>query len=255
MRSTEAHPGSTPVIGSLLATGSALIAAFVFAPAALLGGAVSGDAVGRGLAEYWRSGGPRYPALLAALVDHWFRWHAIKVVISSLIIVVFALLAVALWRRYLHGAAGHAAGAIGATVFTVLATGLLILNIQATAVPLVALLPMPAAGESGPVPHEIRAALTGPAGGPPALTVLLGEVERYHWVMVATAATVLAALAPAGAALWRRRGAGDARLRFLRRTLSVLLTVTASLLLLLVVAGALSAAAPGDTLLTVLAPA
>ncbi|MEU8241062.1 hypothetical protein AB0C07_22690 [Actinoplanes missouriensis] len=248
------------MIGLLVAAGSALVAAFVLAPAALLRGAY-GDfddgaalqgAVGRGLAEYWRGGEPQFPALLGRLVDYWFRWHAIKVVITSMMIVVFALLAVALWRRYLRDAAGYAVGAIGATVFTVLATGLLIANIQATAVPVVALLPLLAGSASGSdigrTSREIREALTEPAG-PPALTVLLGEVERYHWVMVVVASVVLVAIGLAGAALRKRRVPGDARVRFMHRTLTVIMALTASLLLLVVTVSVLSATDPSDALL------
>ncbi|WP_433796509.1 hypothetical protein [Actinoplanes sp. CA-252034] len=260
---------SRSMIGMLLAAGSALVAAFVLAPAALLDGAdgalddeaVLRSEVGRGLAEYWRDGGPRFPALLARLVDYWFRWHAIKVVISALMLVVFALLAVALWRRYLHGAARYAVAAIGATGFTVLATGLLMLNIQATAVPLVALLPLvdgaAPGSDLGRTLHEIREGLTEPAGAhaaSPALSVLLGETQRYHWTMVATAATAIVAIGLVGAALWRRRAAVDSRMRLMRRTVGVIMALTGSLLLLVVAAGALSATEPADTLLTVMNP-
>jgi hypothetical protein len=255
------------VIGFLLATGAALVAAFVLAPAALLSGTNGAfkekpalrDAIGRGLVEYWRGDGPAFPTLLARLVDYWFRWHAIKVLISSLMLVVFVLLAAALWRRYLHGAARYAVAAIGATVFSVLATGLLILNIQATAVPLVALLPLvddgAAGGELAQTLREMREGLTeaaSPHASSPALTVLLGEVERYHWVMVAVAGTVMVATGLAGASFWKQRATGNPRVRFMRRTLSVILALTAGLLLVVVAVSVLSALEPSGTLLAVL---
>jgi hypothetical protein len=255
------------VIGLLLAAGTALVAAFVLAPAALLSRSagvfrdqtVLREGVGRGLVEYWRGGGPQYPALLAKLVDYWFRWHAIKVVISSLMVVVLVLLAVALWRRYLHGAAAHAVGAIGATVFTVLATGVLILNIQATAVPVVALLPLRSGGASGgelaQTLREMHEGLTEPASphaGAPALTHLLGEVERYNWVMVAVATTLTVATAVASGFLWRRRVTDDPHVRFMRRTLGVITALTASLLLVFVVGNVLAAIHPAGTLLTII---
>jgi hypothetical protein len=239
------------------------VAAFVLAPAALLNGADGGfrdeamlrDAVGRGLVEYWQESGPAFPALLAELVDYWFRWHAIKVLISSLMVVVFGLLATALWRRYAHGTARYAVAAIGATLFSVVATGLLILNIQATAVPLVALLPLvdggAPGGELAQTLREMREGLTGPVSSP-ALTVLLGEVERYHWVLAGVSATVLVATALAGASLWRRRSTGGPRVRFMRRTLSVILGLTAGLLLAVVAVSALSAADPSSALRAVL---
>lgn len=264
MDTTGARFRSKSVIGLLLATGSALVAAFVLAPAALLRGTYgdfSGEAAlrgaaGRGFVEYWQGDGPEFPALLARLVDYWFRWHAIKIVISSLMLVVFALLAVALWRRYLHGAARYTVGAISATVFAVVATGLLIVNIQATAVPLVALLPLLAGeapgGELAQTLREMREGLTesaSPHAGSPALTVLVGEVERYHWVIAAVAATVMVATGVASAFLWRRRVTDDSRVRFMRRSLGVILALTASLLVLLVTASVLSATDPTDAFL------
>ena len=254
---------SRSVVGLLGAAGAALVVAFVLAPAALLNGAdgafqdegVLRDAVGRGLVEYWRGDGPAFPALLAELVDYWFRWHAIKVLISSAMLVVFAVLAATLWRRYVHGTARYAVAAIGATVFSVVATGLLILNIQATAVPLVALLPLVGGGAPGgelaQTLREMNEGLTG-AVGSPALTVLLGEVERYHWVMVAVSATVLVATSLAGASLWKRRSTGDQRVRFMRRTLGVTLALTASLMLAVVAVSVLSAAEPAGALRGVL---
>ena len=93
----------------LLAAGAALAAAFEPAPRALLRpafGAYSDaklhDALGRALVEYWRSGTRAFPASLTTLVDYWLQWHAIKVAISSLSVIVFALLATALWQRYLR---------------------------------------------------------------------------------------------------------------------------------------------------------
>lgn len=257
---------SRPVIGFLLAAGAALVAAFDTVPAFLLRGdygafrqqAALREAVGRGLVEYWRDGGPAFPALLSRLVDYWFWWHAIKVVISSLMLVVFVLLATALWRRYLSGVAGRAVAAVGASGVAVLATGLLILNIQVTAVPVVALLPLaggPSSGELGQTLREMHQGLTEPGGShanSPALSVLLREAERYQWVMVAVAGTVLTATALAGWSLWRRRRTGPARLRFMRKALGVILALTASLLLLMVAAGTYSAIEPTGTLLAAL---
>ncbi|GIF05016.1 hypothetical protein [Actinoplanes siamensis] len=252
------------MIALLLAAGSALVAAFVLAPAAILNATdavfsdeeARRDAVGRGLVEYWRGGGPEFPALLARLTDYWFRWHAIKVVISSLMLMVFVLLAVALWRRYLHGAARNAVGAVGATVFAVLATGLLILNVQATVVPLIALLPLMAGetpgNELARTLREMREGLTqstGPHASSPALTVLLGEAERYHWIMAAMAATVMAATGLASVSLWRRRVADDSRVSFMRRSIGVVMALTASLLLLVAATSAVSATDPADTVL------
>ncbi|MFD1545006.1 hypothetical protein [Nonomuraea guangzhouensis] len=257
------------MIGLLLAAGAALVAAFVFAPAALLRptfGAYDSDAIqdalGRALVEYWRSGTPAFPARLTTLVDYWFQWHAIKVAISSLLVIVFALLATALWRRYLRARPWYAAVATAAAVLTVLAMGVLMLNIQATAVPLVALLGLlpgrTADGKLAQVLSEMREGLTesaSPHAGSPALTVLLGEVERYHWVMVAISATLMVATGLASAHFWKRRITGDpgaTRVRFMHRTLGVIAALTACLLLLMTGASALSALEPATTLLDVI---
>src|ERR1700733_9059988 len=121
---------SRSAIGLLLVAGAALVAAFEPAPRVLLrptfgayGDAKLHDALGRALVRYWRSGTPAFPASLTKLVDYWFQWHAIKVAISSLSVIVFALLATALWQRYLRTQAWYAAVAIAATVSTGAATG------------------------------------------------------------------------------------------------------------------------------------
>jgi hypothetical protein len=258
------------VIGLLLAAGAALVAAFMLAPAALLrptfgtynSGAKLQDALGSAFIEYWRSGTPAFPARLTTLVDYWFQWHAIKVAISALLVTVFALLTTALWRRYLRARPGYAAVATAATVLTVLAMGVLMLNIQATAVPLVALLPLlsgrTADGTLAQVLSEMREGLTEPASphaGSPALTVLLGEVERYHWVMVAVSATMMVATVLASAYFWKRRITGDpgaTGVRFMHSTLGVIAALTACLLLLVTGASALSTLEPATTLLDVI---
>ncbi|KUL23435.1 hypothetical protein ADL15_45470 [Actinoplanes awajinensis subsp. mycoplanecinus] len=257
------------MIGLLLTAGAALVTAFVLAPAALLeptfgaynNDATRQDALGRALADYWRSGTAAFPADLTTLVDYWFQWHAIKVVISTASVVVFALLATALWRRYLRFRPWLAVAATAATVSTVLATGVLVLNIQATAVPLVALLPLlpgrTTDGQLAQTVSEMREALAAPASphaGSPALTALLGEVERYHWVTVAVAATLMVAAALASAHVWKRRVGGDlsARVKFMHSTLGVITALTACLLLLMAVASALSALDPATWLLGVI---
>jgi hypothetical protein len=258
------------VIGLLLAAGAALVAAFVLAPAALLRPAFGDydseaklqDALGRALVEYWGAGTAAFPARLSDLVDYWFQWHAIKVAISALLVVVFALLTAALWQRYLRARPWYAAVATAATVPTVLAMGVLMANIQATAVPLVALLPLLAGGtadgELAQVFGEMRDGLTGSAGSHtdlPALTVLLGEVERYHWVMVAVSAALMVATGLASAHFWKRRITDDpsaTRVRFMHSTLGVVTALTACLLLLMTAASALTALEPATWLLGVI---
>jgi hypothetical protein len=228
------------VISLLSAAGAALVAAFVLAPAALLGRKVDlSGAVRRALVEFRQSGGPQLSPQLKDLVDYWFQWHAIKVVITLCMLMTFGLLTAALWRRYRRGPAGYAVAAVGASVLTGLASALLILNIQATVVPLVALLPL-ASGDASE-------GLLGPSGSP-AVTVLVGEVERYYWVMVAVAGPALAVAVLISAMLWARRVTEDKRVFVARRATSVVAGLTASLLLLVVVFSAYSALEPADAL-------
>jgi len=84
------------------------------------------------------------------------------------------------------------------------------------------------------------------------LPVLLGEVERYYWVLAAVAATVLVAIVLAGLTLWKRRSAGSSRVRFMRKALGVVMALTASLLLVVVAASAFAAVHPAGALLTAL---
>ena len=228
------------MIGLLSAAGAALVAASVLAPAALLGSEADlPGAVRRALVEFRQSGGPQLPTRLKDLVDYWFEWHAIKVVITSFMLVTFAILAAALWRRYRPGAAGYAVAAVGASVVTALAVALLILNIQATVVPLVALLPL-AAGDAA---EE----LLGPAESP-ALTVLVGEVGRYYWVLAGVAGTALAAAVLISASSWKRRVTDDARVSVARRATSVVAALAASVLFLVVLYSTFSAVEPADAL-------
>ena len=252
------------MIGLLLAAGVALVAAFELAPRALPrpSDAKLQDDIGRALVEYWRSGTPALPARLTTLVDYWFQWHAVKVVISALSVVVFALLATALWRRYLRGRPWYAAVATAATVSTVFAIWVLSVNIQVAALPLIPLLPLlpgrTADGQLAQVLREMREGLTSsasPHAGSPALTVLLGEVERYYWVTAAISATLMVATVLASAYFWKRRIAGDpgaTRVRFMHSTLGVVSALTACLLLLMTGASALSALEPATTLLDVI---
>lgn len=254
----------------LLAAGAALVAAFMFAPAALLrptfgaynNGATRLDALGRALLEYWRSGTPAFPARLTTLVDYWFQWHAIKVVISALLVIVFALLTTGLWRRYLLARSWYAAVATAATALTVLAIGVLAVNIQVTAVPLVGLLGLlpgrTADGKLAQVLSEMREGLTesaSPHAGSPALTVLLGEVERYYWVTVAISVPLIVATALASAHFWKRRFTGDpraSRVRFMHSTLGVITALTACLLLVIAASSALQALDPATSMLGVI---
>ncbi|TQK28679.1 hypothetical protein [Arthrobacter sp. SLBN-53] len=209
-------------------TGALLVAAFVRGPAVLLHRSfpeyadVDGmpDAVTSALTRFLSSSTATLPPELARLSDYWFQWHAIKIGISIALVMSFAILAGAWWTRYLSGSGrgtasyGFAANIAG--TLAILAGWLLTINIQATAVPLVALLPwIP----PGALPADAL------ADSPP-VTELLEQVSRYHWVLaVGTAA--LAALSAAGAVTsWLRRTTARGRDRRAVRMYTALLSLT-----------------------------
>ncbi|MGN7779540.1 hypothetical protein ACTJJE_08485 [Mycolicibacterium sp. 22603] len=215
----------------------ALVAAFVRGPAALLHGSFPEyadvdempDAVTTAVRQFLSSPTAALPPELARLTDYWFQWHALKIGISVALVMSFAILAGACWTRYLsrsgRRAASYGIAANLAGTLAVLAGWLLAINTQATAVPLVALLPW--------IPPGALSADT--LADSPAMTELLEQVSRYHWVLaVGTAA--LAALSAAGAVTsWRRRTTALGRDRRMYTALLVPVSLN-------VVAGALVAA-------------
>jgi hypothetical protein len=103
--------------------------------------------------------------------------------------------------------------------------------------------------------HEGLTKSISPHAGSPALTVLLGEVERYSWVMAAISATLMVPTVLASVLFWKRRIAADpsaTRVRFMHSTLGVITALTACLLLLATALYALQALEPADWLLGVI---
>lgn len=209
-------------------TGALLMAAFVRGPAALLHRSfpeyadVDGmpDAVTSALKQFLISPTPALPPELARLSDYWFQWHAIKIGISIALVMSLAILAASCWTRYLKGsgrrAASYGLAANVAGVLALTAGWLLVINVQATAVPLVALLPWIPPGS---LPVD-------PLADTAAMTELLEQVSRYHWVL-AVGSAALAALSVAGAVTsWRRRTIARVRDRRAARMYTALLTLT-----------------------------
>ncbi len=261
-------------IALLAIAGLALVGTFNVIPAALLSGsypwysdyAAIQTALAGALSPLWREQASSLPPELARLVRFFLLWHAIKVVICIAGVSVFTALGVALWRRYLdatHRAAFWRCGATVATIVAALATVVLVLNVQATAVPLVALLPALPAGSqdhdlTGAV-TEIRAAASdrsNPSGASPVLSLLLRQVERYYWVLASLSAVLALAMASASILLWRRRGATTveaSRSRSVCSTVGVVTALTACVFLVGVAVGVISALQPPDSLVGLLA--
>ncbi|MFT4087133.1 MAG: hypothetical protein QM658_08235 [Gordonia sp. (in: high G+C Gram-positive bacteria)] len=249
-----------------------LVAAFRFLPQAISDACHSGfgdqtariDALSRGLTEFWRSGGPGFPPELANLVDYWRVWHATKIVICVFMVVVLIALAWGLWIRYVAATSRAPVWATAAGFVTVLvfaAAFVLAVNVQATAGPSIALLPMLSERPADPALvgtlREMKTGLTdggSTAAASPALQTLIDDAARYHWTL-AVASLVLGVVA-AGAAVvaWRRRSGAEhaSRNRTAATVLGVVTTVGAVLLLGLAAAGTVSALDPEASLVAVL---
>ena len=252
---------SRSTIVVLTCAGAALVAAFVLGPAALLRGrypqfqdqSVMGELLGRGLVEYWGSGVRTYPPGLAEMVNYWFEWHAIKIVISVLLTVVLGLLAATLWRRSLAAGMGYMIAASSATALSMFSVFLAVLNIQSTVAPVVALLPMlsddNADGraaqsliENGVQSEDTR----------PPLLELLTQVEHYNWAVIVATAVVIAVVATGTVIAFRRYRSTDATDSARRRMFVVLGSLGAAMTIvmaLLSIAAIVAVVDPGAALL------
>lgn len=256
-----AKPGgvSVPVIVLLSASFIALLLVFRLLPAAVSNAAYPGyeqDAalkrsLSDGLVEFWRSGHASFSPALQRLVDYWRLWHAVKIGVTGLMVIVLIVLSAGLWHRCIKGSRvwGWAAGV--STVLLILAAGTLAANIQATAAPSVALLIMaPHSADLESTLASIKTGLTvpgSPEAGSAALGTLLGEVERYNWVMAVTAMLLGVLAMVVNVAAWRRRGA-EPRVHRAAMSISVITAIAALLFLVLVVVSVVSALTPMDAL-------
>lgn len=271
---TGARRATVPLLTVL---GIALLAAFALAPAALLRGRYPqyqgepelGAEVGRSFSLFWEEGVRSLPAELTTLVDYWFAWHAIKIVVSVLLVVVFGLLAAALWRRVLAAGDGRAKVAIGSVTAAVSTTALAavsvllaVLNVQATAVPLVALLPLLSGAEAraalGPALDEMTRAVADAGGSQaasPVLLTLLEQVDRYSMTMVVLASTLGIACGAASVALVRRyatTGRAERPRRVAYAAVGAVAAVTTTGLALLLLVAGTALADPSSALLDLL---
>ncbi|WP_143546698.1 hypothetical protein [Rhodococcus sp. 06-235-1A] len=203
----------------LACAGAALVAAFVLGPAALLRGtypqfqdhSAMGELLGRGLVDYWESGVRTYPAGLAEMVDYWFDWHAIKIVISVLLTVVLGLLAATLWRRSLTAGVGYVVAAATTTVLSLFSVFLAVLNIQSTVAPVVALLPMLTDDNAqGQTARSLIQNGVQSGDSRPPLLELLTQVKHYNWAVIVATVVVIAVVGTATAIAFRRYRSADA---------------------------------------------
>lgn len=171
--------------------------------------------VATGLNDFWRSGRSTFPAELRQIVDYWRIWHATKIAISGLAVVVLAMLTFGLWRRYsmTTGRTKALAWTAGfATILVIATSGVLAVNIQSTAAPSIALMPMleeaPARGDLTSTRNEMRIGLTDDSSAEsrtPTLHTLIRDVAVYHWALTGTALLLAAISGSVAVASWRRR--------------------------------------------------
>jgi hypothetical protein len=230
-------------LATLVALAAVLTAAFVVAPPRLA--AAGGRAGDRDLADhgrlvaafrsavvgYWRSGDRDHPPDLQRVVDYWFRFHLVKGGIAGLLLIVFGVLTVALWRTFLRadrlGKGSRAAlvsAGTAAPMLALFAVAVVMANVQGALAPFASLLPMltegtPDASLAGTL-AQARAQLAGShrTGGytPPALDAMVSDFAWYHAVQAVIAAVVVIALLGLGVLCWRgfaRAGSADRRAR------------------------------------------
>jgi hypothetical protein len=249
-----------------------LIAAFMTVPAVVSHAVYAGvgdlsslaAGVASGLGDFWRGGRSSFPAELRQIVDYWRIWHAMKIVINGLMVVVLTMLTVGLWRRYAMTTrqtkvAAWAAGF--ATILAIAAGGVLAANIQATAAPSIALMSLlaeaPAHGDLTSTRDAIKIGLTDDSSAEsrsPALHTLIGDVEFYHCALAGTAALLAVIACSVAVVSWRRRRTSvhATRTRLACTAIGSIMAIASLLYLTLAVYSVVSALDPAGALLDLL---
>ncbi|WP_123666290.1 hypothetical protein [Actinocorallia herbida] len=244
--------------------------AFVVAPRVLAGvGTGTGfggraelvEAMSASFDGYWASGRREPAAGLASVIEYWARYHVAKAALAGMLLAVFGLLAVRLWRAYARsGGSGRgrraalASGGGAAAGLAVFALVTVMANVQGAITPFASLLPMlPADGTLAEARRNLAAAPGGPH--PPALDLMIEDFARYHAVMAVIAAVVAAALLLGGALLWRATARTERSARSARRvlgTFGILAALLAAALVVVAVANTGTAADPSPAFLAFL---
>jgi hypothetical protein len=189
------------------------------------------------------------------MVDYWFEWHAIKIVISVLLTAVLGLLAATLWRRSLTAGVGCVVAAATTTVLSLFSVFVAVLNIQSTVAPVVALLPMLSADNADGQTAQslIDNGVQSGDSGPPLLE-LLTQVEHYNWAAIVATAVVIAVVATGTVIAFRRYRSSDTingahrRMFVALGSLGAVMTIAMALLF---VAAVVAVVDPGEALLGV----
>ena len=217
------HRSARPRVGehrrstALLAAALTLAACFFFAPAILAGGDFGPLTDGHlvevafraELVASWQSADQTMTPGLGHLIGYWRRYHAIKIVIATVLLAVLVALSLSLRQR--TRALPYVVGGVG-----LFALMLVMVNIQATAAPLTALLqalPAPDTAQTAGTYREMGQAFAEHRSAP-LLDAMIDSFGRYHAVMAIETAVVAVGFAAGSAWAWRRqqsaRGPGTA---------------------------------------------
>jgi hypothetical protein len=258
-----AEPGRATAALAVVAAG--LVAAFVAAPPAILGGVFSDEqrltgAFREAFVGYWRTGRAGLPPDLDRIVADWSGYHLAKVVVAVVLLGVSVALAVLVGRAFVRSGGavralcgGPVAGLALASLAAVMA------NAQGLLVPFGSLFPLLVEGATDddlaavlePARQQLAGTATGPT--PPALPVMISEFSRYHVAMAVIAAVVALVLVGASARRWRGFAVSrDRRARRVQAWWGVLTTSVALAAIVLAVANAGVAADPVPGLLGLL---
>ena len=250
---------------SAAAATTALVIAFVLAPAALastrattgLGSEANLIATFRSaFVGYWHTGSADFGPELQPVVDYWFRYHVAKALLAAALVTALIALAVLSWRAFLRvgglRAAALAVSGVLAIALAVVSLAAVMANIHGMAAPFGSLLPMlfgaPSAA-AGPLPDTLAQIGQRLADGQnsPALEVIMNDYVKFHAVMAVEGSIVVIMLVVLTGWLWRGFTRTDRVQRRTRRLLAaygVFVPLLALTLAVIVVANATTAAHP-----------
>ncbi|WP_288047815.1 hypothetical protein [Nocardia sp.] len=232
-------------VAILVAEAIVLIVAFVLAPGRLAAHGSGMDSLDQDdlrtgfraeFDEYRRTDEADFSTGLDTIVDYWFRYHLAKAVIAALLLLVFAMLSVLVWRAFstldpppVRGTFAFVGGGSLATICATASLIILMANIQGTVAPFASLLPMltgdDAQGQHADTLDRLRQQLDHRAStgerASPALEAVISDFTRYHSAM-AVLATIAAILA-IGVGVWCRvKGRTTSTVRQFRRAMTAL---------------------------------
>ena len=215
------------------------------------------DALRRAFVGYWNSVDRDLSPDLQGVVDYWFRFHVVKAVITTVLLIVLTVLGFLLWRAFLRaGGLAFASAGVVVTMLALVSLVTVMANVQGAAAPFSSLLPMLPGGATGGLADtldQVRQRLNDAPDGhtPPALDVMIGDFSRYHAAMAVTAAIVAVALIAMSVVFWRRfatTGSAERRTRRVLGSFGVLSALLAAAVIVVAVANAGTAADPAPAL-------